>query len=739
MPPFRQCTGASDRFCSVPGQPCPPDPDQPVVDVLGAAGADRELGLDLLRPIIGARDDCDIQFPRFGEDSKSLEKWERAAPLPHLKVDNEVALLKWEEEAALVLRGKEVPTRVFDLLIVKQQEMVSAAMLARKEDRLYLSLGEFVADLTAERHFDETLLESALLGLDRPSRCQTALQAFQAYETRLKRLRRLCRRHSYRSGLTPSRLRNALLATLPAAIERHLIKQGDAKLWTNSEVRQAALSYEQRVRRAESKELEPVVLAADGNKRIAPCYNCGEEHYRSKCPSPPALCTTCGMRGHITRFCKTGVFKDKLGRDRLKVTSGGKGYHIQSLHDNTRKEHLETQMAQIQKELDRLAQANLRRKAEGIEGMNLAVEEDPEAPANEVIPEPEDAQADRCEEEDELHECFTCATLKGRGLATTTAKVGDVEVPLILDSGASISLITPTDAARLGLQPESGTPRPVKGVSGSMNAYKCASTLLRIGTKDCRINFFIGDDNGLAPIMGGRDIHQNRIDLMYSQGQIGLGQGHEAVPLVLSLEEEPTIPSVPECAGSEKLRNLLEQARQVQTLPTRGQALVDPIEIPTTGDSPRRVPQRSYSPAMQVKIRAWAQRLTEEGVLEAAPEAQHFSPLVLVTKPGRKDRMCIDYRVINETIKTHGYPLPRVDDLHRHLPRFTHFSVIDLQSGFYNVPLSPASRDLTAVYVPPPVHDSPLRARDSPYGLSSHTGDRPAPVPGGRASPGIYR
>lgn len=79
--------------------------------------------------------------------------------------------------------------------------------------------------------------------------------------------------------------------------------------------------------------------------------------------------------------------------------------------------------------------------------------------------------------------------------------------------------------------------------------------------------------------------------------------------------------------------------------------------------------------------------------------ANYNSPIILVPKKNSatsKYRMCIDFRNINKKIVPDKHPLPRIDDILDGLGRTKFFSVIDLYSGFHQIPLEEGSRDVTS-------------------------------------------
>jgi hypothetical protein len=57
--------------------------------------------------------------------------------------------------------------------------------------------------------------------------------------------------------------------------------------------------------------------------------------------------------------------------------------------------------------------------------------------------------------------------------------------------------------------------------------------------------------------------------------------------------------------------------------------------------------------------------------------------VLFVEKKDGTERMCIDYRVLNEVTIKNKYPLPRIEDLFDQLRGASVFSKIDLGSGYH--------------------------------------------------------
>lgn len=93
--------------------------------------------------------------------------------------------------------------------------------------------------------------------------------------------------------------------------------------------------------------------------------------------------------------------------------------------------------------------------------------------------------------------------------------------------------------------------------------------------------------------------------------------------------------------------------------------------------------------------------------------SEYASPIVLVKKKDGSVRVCVDYRKINRKIVKNRYPLPLIEDQIDALQQARIFSTIDLENGFFHVPIEEASRKYTAFIVPDGIYEF-LRA---PFGL----------------------
>lgn len=122
-------------------------------------------------------------------------------------------------------------------------------------------------------------------------------------------------------------------------------------------------------------------------------------------------------------------------------------------------------------------------------------------------------------------------------------------------------------------------------------------------------------------------------------------------------------------------------------------------ELRLTDSSPVYVKNYRMPHSQREEIDRKVKELLDNDLIE--PSRSNFnSPLILVPKKstdGQKSfRMCVDYRAVNKKLVADKFPLPRIDDVLDNLGRAKYFSVLDLFSGFHQIPLHINSRDITS-------------------------------------------
>ena len=110
---------------------------------------------------------------------------------------------------------------------------------------------------------------------------------------------------------------------------------------------------------------------------------------------------------------------------------------------------------------------------------------------------------------------------------------------------------------------------------------------------------------------------------------------------------------------------------------------------------PIRSPPYCIAPGM-VKLREEIEGLVGKDIIVPS-KSPWTSPMVPVRKKGTdRIRLCIDYRHLNEVTINDPFQMPCIEDLLNQVARTTWLSKLDLNKGFYQVPLSTNSQEKMA-------------------------------------------
>ena len=161
-----------------------------------------------------------------------------------------------------------------------------------------------------------------------------------------------------------------------------------------------------------------------------------------------------------------------------------------------------------------------------------------------------------------------------------------------------------------------------------------------------------------------------------------------AVPMY----QEPISIELPQCPKP----SLSSIVQQHQTLFRTVPGVTEAAQhfIPTTGNPvkvpPHRIPAH-YRENGEKQIRT----MLAQGIIEESSNPW-MAPDVFVPKTSCEIRLCIDYRELNKKTTKDAYPLPLPDEVQDQLSGSTVFSTLDLQSGYWQLPVSPNDPEKTA-------------------------------------------
>lgn len=110
---------------------------------------------------------------------------------------------------------------------------------------------------------------------------------------------------------------------------------------------------------------------------------------------------------------------------------------------------------------------------------------------------------------------------------------------------------------------------------------------------------------------------------------------------------------------------------------------------------PIRQPVRKLAHKEEEFLKPHLEELQKDGFIE--PSTSPFAaPIIIVPKKSGGFRLCIDYRRLNEKTLKEQYPIPRIDETFDSIAGSVIFTTLDLQSGYWQVPIDEESKKLTA-------------------------------------------
>ncbi|GFT31918.1 retrovirus-related Pol polyprotein from transposon 297 [Trichonephila clavipes] len=118
-------------------------------------------------------------------------------------------------------------------------------------------------------------------------------------------------------------------------------------------------------------------------------------------------------------------------------------------------------------------------------------------------------------------------------------------------------------------------------------------------------------------------------------------------------------------------------------------------EIQLVSDQPVRTKPYRMSHRQNEILKNEINRMLKLGIIEVG-ESDYMSPMILVEIAGKEPRPCIDYRKLNEIIRTEYFPLPNIEERVEKVSAAKFITVFDLSKGYWQIPLSKTAQRYAA-------------------------------------------
>jgi hypothetical protein len=134
---------------------------------------------------------------------------------------------------------------------------------------------------------------------------------------------------------------------------------------------------------------------------------------------------------------------------------------------------------------------------------------------------------------------------------------------------------------------------------------------------------------------------------------------------------------------------------------TQGNYNGDPIELELLPNS-KPFFSKAYSiPTAYVNVtKGEIERLENIGLLSRVQSAEWAAPTFVIPKKNGTVRLITNFRVLNSCLARKPFPMPKIPEIFRGMEKFQYATMLDLNMGYYSMPLSEKSKKLCTTVLP---------------------------------------
>ncbi|POM81556.1 Retrovirus Polyprotein [Phytophthora palmivora] len=185
---------------------------------------------------------------------------------------------------------------------------------------------------------------------------------------------------------------------------------------------------------------------------------------------------------------------------------------------------------------------------------------------------------------------------------------------------------------------------------------------------------------------------------------IGQAEARQVEILDADYKKEPLDEQIPDYLSADEQSSLLRLLEKFDTKllsGTVGSWTGDPYDIPTVPDPvPYHAKPYPIAHSLLGLTKREIERLEKLKIIARDESSPWASPAFVLPKANRTVRLLCDSRRLNKQLVRHPWPMPKINELFRNIPRFVFVTVLDLNMGYYAIHLAHRSSLLTAFILP---------------------------------------
>nr|CAH66097.1 OSIGBa0114I04.4 [Oryza sativa] len=268
-----------------------------------------------------------------------------------------------------------------------------------------------------------------------------------------------------------------------------------------------------------------------------------------------------------------------------------------------------------------------------------------------------------------------------------TFPVNSIPATVLFDSGATHSFMSKSFASNHGMEVVSlGRPLLVNTPGNQVfSTQYCPSATIEIEEVPFPSSLILLESKDLDVILGMDwlsrhrgviDCANRKVTLTSSNGEtvsffVSSPKSHGVILNQVALQEIPIVQDYPDVFPED-----------LPGMPPKRDIEFRIDLVPGTNPIHKRPYRMAANELAEVKKQV--EDLLQKGYIRPST-SPWGAPVIFVEKKDHTQRMCVDYRALNEVTIKNKYPLPRIDDLFDQLEGATVFSKIDLRSGYHQL------------------------------------------------------
>ena len=462
------------------------------------------------------------------------------------------------------------------------------------------------------------------------------------------------------------------------------------------------------------------------------CSVCGQfGHLNKDCPYRNSRCASCGLIGHVSAACRNLVVKDNRGTVRTLIQNKPSETAITTKKDHTTQDRLNMASDVI----EGITKLVTDRSNRGREIRAQKAASNPERQRT-AIPHPvalATTNQNQSQDSDDDHsiglaEMFCCdegtdASMMSNSIEknlAVIASINGVELEVVVDTGASASMCSEEIAWRCGLI-ATRINQKFTGL-GPVTATLTEPCEVKVGSRKTLVSFYVAPGIGARPLIGIPALKDLKVLIdpltrnLRDADPLSYGKpinlieenphqdGVVVVPLFDKEESEieQVIETVKEKTNHleqvdvEQIIELLMKHQKMWTGFTAGRVTSQTATLRVSGH-PIRQKLRHLTTESRVTLEKHLEEMLKAGVIRPSKSAWASCPVFVKKKGTDRLRLCLDYRQVNEQLSADAYPLPLLWDRVQAAAGFSWYVCLDLNTAFWNIPLSEESKPITAL------------------------------------------